>query len=145
VEHLTITGVTSVVPAAGDITPAGSGTGTGSTIVPFTPTANFGGILTSPANIGHQERSVFTVLSEVNFDVGVDVTSYLRLTVGYTLLYWGNVLRPGNQIESLVNQKWIPSGVTFDNVFNGNPYPRILWRQSDFWAQGISFGAELHY
>jgi hypothetical protein len=146
VERLAITGATKVVPAAGDITaPNNNQNGTGGTIIPFVPVSTFGGLLTNPANIGIHTRSVITTLNQLDVELGWNVTSYLRVFAGYSFIYWGNVLRPGNQIDILINQKWQPSGVSFNNVFNGNPYPRILWQQSDFWATGCTFGAELRF
>jgi hypothetical protein len=145
-QELKISGSTFVIPQGVDIgTPVGSPTGTGSTIIPFVPVSDFGGVYTNPANIGKHKRGQFSTVSEVNAEVGFDVCSYLRLTVGYTLMYWSNVVRPGEQTDLLVNQAWIPSGQGFDNQFSGNPFPRVPFTRSDFWAQGISFGIDFRY
>lgn len=144
-QDLEIAGATRVNPTAGDITPVGSTTGTGSTIIPYVPVSNFGGIFTNPANIGHHDRAVISVLPEADFKLGYDLTSYLRLTVGWTFMYWSNVIRPGQQLDLLVNQSWTPSGGGFNNTFSGNAYPRVLMQQSDFWVQGLDIGAEFRF
>ncbi len=146
VEKLSVSGATRVIPLGIDLTaPAGSGIGVNSTIIPFVPVSNFGGVMTNPAVIGNHYRSAITTVNEFNFQLGYDLSSYLRLTVGYTFLYIGNVARPGEQIDSLVNQSWLPSGVHFDNTFAGKPYPRLLFPQTDYWAQGVSLGAEFRF
>jgi len=117
----------------------------GSPVVDPTQVAYFGGILTSPDNIGRHTRSVFSVVPEITFNAAFDLFSWLRFSAGYTLLYWSNVVRPGDQIDLLVNQQKIPSGIGFDGTFSGNNYPRVLFNQSDYWAHGLNFSAELRY
>jgi hypothetical protein len=109
--------------------------------------AFFGGVLAAPGNIGKFRRSAFAVVPEIKFTVGADVTAALRLFVSYNLLYWSNVMRPGDQISLLVNQAQQPGGIGFNpaNPLAGAPYPRVPLTQTDFWAQGISFGFELRY
>ena len=110
-----------------------------------TEVVHFAGLLTTPNNIGVHTRSVFAVAPEVNFNVNVDVFSWLRCSVGYTLLYWSNVIRPGDQVDLLVNQSGVPSSGAFDPALPGQKYPRVLFNQSDYWAHGLNFSAELRY
>ena len=58
-----------------------------------------GGILALPSNIGNYQRTVFGVVPETGFTLGVTPVNHVRLTAGYSLLYWNAVARPGDQID----------------------------------------------
>ena len=56
-----------------------------------TPTGmqSFGqGFLAGPINIGHHTRNVFSVVPEIGFNVGYQVTEHVRLFAGCNFLYW---------------------------------------------------------
>jgi hypothetical protein len=66
----------------------------------------------------------FAVLPEVTFQVGYDFTQNFRAFVGYNFLYLSNVVRPGDQV-SLTQP--------------------VTGSTTDYWAQGINFGAEFRW
>jgi hypothetical protein len=66
------------------------------------------------------------------------LTSCLRVTAGYTLLYWSGVARPGDQIDLDVNLSQVAP-----NIMVGPARPEFRWVGSDLWVQGLSAG--LHY
>ena len=68
-----------------------------------------GGLLALPTNIGHYSRDQFSVVPQVGVNVGYQVTNNLRVLVGYTLLYWSDVVRPGDQIDLGVNSTAHPN------------------------------------
>ena len=72
-----------------------------------------GGTLALPSNIGVQHGSDFAVVPEVNLILYYQLTSYLRTTVGYSFLYWSDVVRPGSQIDRNVDSRQIPTGEYF--------------------------------
>ena len=102
-----------------------------------------GGILTQRTprgNIGIYERDQFSVLPEIGATVGFNVTSRLRLTLGYTLLYWSRVVRPGDQIDLVVNEDNIPFQSAGDP---SEPFlPAFAFHDTAIWAQGINLGAQ---
>lgn len=113
---------------------------------PFT-----GGLLTRPSNIGTFSQDKFTVVPEVNFGVGYQLTPHFKFNVGYNFLYWNNVLRVGDQIDRTVNINGIPyfpqtgragntDPVTNQAIPQGPNRPLAILRETDFWAQGISTG-----
>jgi hypothetical protein len=103
-----------------------------------------GGLLALPSNIGHFNKDVFAVVPEVGLKVGYQFSDCLRFTVGYDLTYWSRVIRPGGQIDTVLDANQIPNfGANAPPV--ANPRPVVLFRETDFWAQGISFGVELRY
>jgi hypothetical protein len=105
-----------------------------------TATAFPGGLLTQPSNIGHFSRDVFGVVPEAGVNLGYQLTPHLRTFIGYNFLYWNNVVRPGQQIDLVVNTNQIPPAIG-----GGPARPAFSFQHSDFWAQGITFGLEFRY
>ena len=58
------------------------------------------GVFTLPTNLGMHETNQFSVVPEIGLTLGYDVTQRLRATFGYTFIYWSNVLRPGDQVNT---------------------------------------------
>lgn len=114
------------------------------TINPPVGTATFlpGGLLAQPSNIGHYSRERFSVVPEVGVNVGYQVTQNLRLFVGYTLLYWTNVARPGDAINTGVNSTRTPLSLV---PGSGPIGPSFIFRDSDFWASGVNVGVQLRW
>ncbi len=89
-----------------------------------------GGVFADGPNLGGFKRQDFGLISEVGLKVGYQFSDHLRATVGYNLLWWNDTVRAAEQI---------------DPVINGVNHPAVLFRTSDFWAQGFSAGLELRY
>ncbi len=109
------------------------------------PTVGNGGFLALPTNSGHFTRDRFAVVPEVGINVGYQVTQYLRAFVGYSFLYWSNVVRPGDQIDRTVNPTQLPLTVITPPHLIGPARPAPVLRDTDFWAQGINFGVAFQY
>jgi hypothetical protein len=126
-EVVTINGATALIPVAG------------------TPTVSANGLLTQPTNIGRFSRDQFAVVPEVDVNVGYQVTDHLRAFVGYTFLYWSDVVRPGDQIDRVLNPNQLPATLGASGLFGGPARPAFSFHGTDFWAQGINFGVEFRY
>ena len=125
-EVVRIQGATSITPAGGSTT--------------VTP----GGLLAQPTNSGHFSRDEFAVVPEVGINVGYQVTRSLRAYIGYTFLYWSDVVRPGDQIDRALNTTQIPT-IGGTSTLVGPARPTFVFKDTDFWAQGINFGVEFRY
>src|SRR5262249_15474021 len=121
-EVVDISGATLVTPAGG-VTSAVSG-----------------GLLAQPTNIGRFSRGNFAVIPEAGINVGYQLTPRVRLLAGYTFLFWSNVVRPGDQVDRVVNATQLTGG-----LLTGPARPGVLFRTSDFWAQGLNLGIELRF
>ncbi len=108
------------------------------------PVTAIGGVLALPSNIGRRDSRSFSVVPEVGLNLGLQLTPHLRATVGYTFLYWTDVVRPGNQIDRVVDRTTVPTLEQFVPGVTGTR-PAPLRAQSDFWAQGVAFGLELSF
>jgi putative beta barrel porin BBP7 len=94
-----------------------------------------GGLLAMPSNMGNFSETRFAVVPEVALKLGYQVTSQFRLHAGYDFLFWSNVVRPGNVIDTAINPNQVPGPL----VGASRPAPRL--DGSDFWAHGIDLGA----
>jgi hypothetical protein len=102
-----------------------------------------GGLYALNSNIGTFNRDRFSVVPELSINLGYNLTERLRVFVGYNLLYWSNVVRPGDQVDFLVDEARVP----FFNPTGVAPLPGgrpgVPFRETDLWAQGLNFG--LHW
>ena len=131
--------------AAGDVSESVDVNGATRTTAPGgAVTTRPGGLLALPTNMGHHTRDQFALLPQGSLTVGYQVTTYLRAWVGYTFLYCSNVVRPGDQIDRVVNPTLLP--ISSGPGFALPPSrPAFAFHDSDFWAQGATFGLELRF
>ena len=95
-------------------------------------------------NIGDFERDEFSMIPELGLTAGYQLNQRMKLTAGYTLLYWSNIVRPGDQISLDVNANLLPrNGAPPAGTVVLDDEPRFVFRQTDLWAHGLNFGAEL--
>jgi hypothetical protein len=104
-----------------------------------------GGLLALPSNIGSHHHVQFSVVPEVALTVGYQINPHVRVFLGYDLLYWTGVARAGEQIDTNLDVTKIP----FFNSANLPPapgtHPQVLFRETDFWAQGLLAGVVFNY
>ena len=78
--------------------------------------------------------------------IGYQVTSRLRALVGYDMLYWNQIVRPGDQIDRSLNLSQSPVVGTTHGVLTGPASCLgLLFNRTDFWAQGFNVGLEFRY
>ena len=100
------------------------------------------GILAERTNIGEFDRNQFVMIPELGATLGYQLTRCLRLTTGYSMIYWGNVVRPGDQVSLDVNPNlFAPES----NPLTGALRPQFQFVSSDYWVQGLSFGADFRW
>jgi hypothetical protein len=114
------------------------------TTIPFgqAPQQIQGGVLAQSTNIGHFTHNEFSWVPEFTINFGYQVTQHLRVYVGYTFLALDHTVQPGNVIDA-VNPSKIQSLIVSNPVNLARPAP--LFRETDFWAQGLNFGMEFQY
>jgi hypothetical protein len=106
------------------------------------PVTSPGGLLALPSNIGRFTKDKFDAIPELGARLGYQVTSHVQVFAGYTLIYWGDVVRAGNEVDLTVNPTLLPGSATPPT---GARRPMPLLNQSSFWAQGIDLGFELRF
>jgi hypothetical protein len=106
------------------------------------PVTAIGGLLAQRTNIGTYSRDQFAVVPELGATLGYQLTQHLRMTAGYSFIYWSNVVRPGDQIDTTVNPNLLPPENPTQNAFLN---PRFAFRETDYWVQGLSLGGEYRW
>lgn len=98
------------------------------------------GVLALPPNIGSHSRNVFSVVPEVQVNLGYQINPYIRTYVGYNFMYWSNVARASEHINRNINPNFLAPPVA-----GGPNEPSFNWKGSGFWAQGMNFGLEFRW
>ena len=113
-----------------------------------TTTNAVGGLLAQRTNITNSTnadtfvRNQFGVVPELGATLGYQVTQRLRLTAGYSFIYWSNVVRPGDQIDTTVNPNLLPPENPVQTAFLN---PRFAFQESDYRVQGLSLGGDYRW
>jgi hypothetical protein len=102
-------------------------------------TTNSGGFLAQRTNSGNFDRNRFTLLPQFDVALGYKMTDTWTASVGYSLLYWGQVLRATDQIDPVVNPGLLPPEQI---PLTGDLRPEARLHQTDYLAHGITIGLE---
>jgi hypothetical protein len=87
-----------------------------------------GGLFTADSNIGTRQRDEFTAVTEVGVNLSYRCNNCTELTLGYTFLYWNDIARPENSIDTRIGTN------------AGEDRPQFEFRHADYWVQGLSLG-----
>ena len=101
-----------------------------------------GGLLALDSNIGTYKRNRFGVLPELSARLAYKIRPDLRLSVGYSLMYWANVVRPGEQIDLSIDPQFIPPAAATPVA---SSHPQFNFHETGFWAHGLNFGLDYRY
>lgn len=101
-----------------------------------------GGLLAQSSNIGSYSRDRFSAVPELAARLTYRMTPQLGLSVGYTLIYWANVIRPGDVIDYSVDGRLASGALTTPTA---NSHPRFDWDETSLWAHGLNFGLDYNY
>lgn len=122
-----------------------------------------GGIFAQPTNIGTHRKSSFAGTFEAHVRSGYRIINNLDVHIGYTFLWLSKVLRPGNQIDRKINSTLTaladasratvgtgPGPIPFGEPAaapsrRGSKKPKVRFKTSSFYAQGIDVGATFHF
>ncbi|HMP02715.1 MAG TPA: BBP7 family outer membrane beta-barrel protein [Gemmatales bacterium] len=127
-QKLLINGSTSAIPFPGAV-----------------PVTVPGGVLAATTNMGSDSRTAFAAVPQVELAVHVALTERITGRVGYSLIYWPSLIRPGDQIDRRVNETVPPSFVEFGFPVFGTLAPGMPIRTHDFWAHGVDFSFEVRF
>ncbi len=103
-----------------------------------------GGFFAQPSNTGRFRHDVFSMMPETGLNFSYQLGDHCRLSLGYTLLYFTNVVRPGQQIDT-ANANAAARPALF---FLGGTRPEPVFDkfiETTFWAQGINLAVEVTY
>jgi len=116
----------------------------GGVTVPLPPATVPGGRFAVPTNSGRFVQDQFTVIPEVEGRVGVQIHPAAILFLGYNFIYMNRVVRPGDQLDRVIDLTQVPTAFEYNPAVPVNR-PRVPMQQSFFWAQGFDLGLEITY
>jgi hypothetical protein len=99
-----------------------------------------GGLLALPSNIGVYDSYQFSVVPELGLTLGFNFSPQLRATLGYEIIYWDSVARPGDQVDLNVDPRQLPPPAG-----GSSAQPAFQLHTSDYWAQGLNLGLDLRF
>ena len=104
----------------------------------------FGGLYANASNIGRYNHDEFVIIPEANVNLGLNITRGLTGFIGYNFLYIDNVVRPGTQLNPIVNTATVPASPNY-GALNRPGVVNNLFEQDEFWLMGVNFGFMLRY
>jgi hypothetical protein len=114
--------------------------GATTTTVPGQPSnTETGGLLALDSNIGTYRQDSFSAIPQLGVKVGYQCGCHMRLLLGYDFIYWDNVARAAEQIDTNVDTNQLPPPIASGDS------PAFRWVENSFWAQGVSAGVELRW
>jgi hypothetical protein len=102
-----------------------------------------GGQFAAASNSGRATQDKFAVMPELELTLGYQFNGNIWVYVGYDILYFNKIARPGSQVDLTVDT----AGDQIDPGFTGarTSYPSRLFNDTNFWAQGLDFGVAISY
>jgi hypothetical protein len=123
--------------------------GSSSLVTPASPfrgsTTLPGGVLALASNSGNFTTNDFTIIPELDVNLGFQLHRSVRLFAGYSIFYWSSVVRPANQISNVIDSRQAPTDFNFTPGFRGSVPSEASINRTDFWAQGFNFGILIGY
>jgi hypothetical protein len=103
-----------------------------------------GGLLAVASNSGDTSHNAFSVIPEANFNIGFNITRCVKLFATYNIFYWDKVVRPGDQLNSVVDSRQVPASANYNPNVQAT-VPGVPFAISNFWGQGVSLGVEIGF
>ena len=104
------------------------------------------GYTAMPTNTGTFNQTQFSIIPQVNAQIGCQIAKWLNIHLGYTFLYATDVMWASNQIDSNINPSQAPAiSVNPSLAVVGEARPKPLMKTAGFWTQGINAGVTLQF
>ncbi len=91
------------------------------------------GLFVRQSNRGEFKRSRFTAVPEFSVRYTKHLNDSLDFSLGYSIIYWGHAVQPGNQIDSNVD------------MTNTTSQPTMPFEVDHYWAQSLNMGVTFRY
>jgi len=114
--------------------------GTVTTIPGFAPVVDDSrGLLAQTTNSGTFEQDQFTIIPEARASASYFVTDNIRITGGYNMIYIDSVVRPGDQIDRVVN------GTLLQGPFAGPNRPEFQFNDGKVFIHGANISLDVMF
>ncbi len=91
------------------------------------------GLMVRDSNRGEFSRSRFTAIPELSVRYTKHLNDALDFSLGYSVVYWGHAVQPGNQIDTNVD------------LTNTTGQPTMPFTIDHYWAQSLNMGLTFRY
>ena len=108
--------------------------GTAITLPPGFENELGGGLLAQDSNSGIFERNRIIAIPEFTLNLKYHVNPNLSFHLGYTIIWWSDVVTSGDVIDRRVNLSQLSGPLA------GPERPRFAFEDSSYWMQGMNFG-----
>ena len=120
-EEVTIRGQTTTTPPAGVATTVDSG------------------FLTQPSNIGTYVQNEFAAVPELAIRARWYLSDHLAISAGYNFIYYSKVVRPGEQIDRVLNLTQVPGPIV------GDSRPAFSFQSGSLFLHGLTVGLHAEF
>jgi len=100
------------------------------------------GLLAQLTNSGVYTQDTFSFMNDAGVKLAYYPTERLKLTVGYSLMYWSSVVRPGQEIDLSVDSRLFTGNVTGGAT---PTHPAFAFDPTHFVVHGLTAGLELRF
>ncbi len=102
------------------------------------------GLLAQAAtNVGVHIQDEFAFMNDTGIKLSYYATQRFKLSLGYSLMYWSNVVRPGDEVNLNVDSRLLGDpGADPDPPIT---QPAFAFRTTDFLLQGINVGMQFDF
>jgi hypothetical protein len=94
----------------------------------------------SLTNGGLHEQDKFSYMNEAGAKLSFYPLECLKLSVGYSLMYWSSVVRPGQEIDTAIDGRLLTALPPADAT-----RPAFEFHPTDYLVHGLTFGGELRF
>ncbi|MCL4202728.1 MAG: BBP7 family outer membrane beta-barrel protein [Pirellulaceae bacterium] len=111
-----------------------SGSTTGST-------QNSGLLVQQETNAGTHQRDEFSYMHDTGIKLVYYPTERIKLSLGYSMMFFSDVLRPGDQVDTAVDSRLFPAVAAPAGVVR----PAFEFDSNHFYAHGLNLGLECRF
>jgi len=103
-------------------------------------TRDSGLLAQSLTNAGLHEQDKFSYMNEAGLKLAFYPVEHLKLSIGYSLMYWSSVVRPGFEIDTSIDGRLLTTLPPTDAT-----RPAFAFNPTDYLVHGLNLGAELQF
>lgn len=103
------------------------------------PVSSPSGLFAQGTNSGVRSRNRLAFIPEINCNLGLQIDDQWSFTVGYSFLYFSDVVVAGGQIDRTINPSQNPGPLV------GPTRPAPLLNSTDYWVQGLNLGVDFRF
>jgi hypothetical protein len=104
-------------------------------------TQNSGLLVQEETNAGTHQRDEFSYMHDTGLKLVYFPTKRVKLSLGYSLMFFSDVLRPGDQIDTAVDSRLFPAVP----APAGAARPAFQFDSNHFYAHGLNLGLECRF